>query len=172
MKVRLTHGQMLEKWRLLTLFEPMRGAGIASRTDLTDLDELCAARMRAWYVALLDEANPKLTWPKDIKEEFAMRGNLLVAGERVRRVLGVRMQGWSRAVRPLEGEEARVALRLSSNPFCRGSASNPIAVCTPEGVLAITPHEGAPLEIIGLAEPADGSFELDDRAFETISLTV
>lgn len=171
MILRLTESQMLERWRLLALLEPMRSEGDASRDDLLDLDALCLMRMRAWYSWLLDTAPVEMLKNSDISQHLTLRGDSLILSSRVRRVLTVRMTGWSHSAAPLRDEEARKAMAMLHNPFVETGPDSPCAVVCGNEVRLLTPPEpGATVaEATGIIEPEPGWYELDEQAFSLIN---
>lgn len=176
MMLTLSEEEMLERWRLLTMLEPMAPSGvIASREDYTPLSELSRLRMRAWYARLLDDADPALVPVSNIRRLCSLRATdglwELSLPEGTRRVLSVRFPGWSRPVSPLPPEAARC-----SNPFLSGASGEPAVVQLSPLKLLIDAPMDAPVsindpagEVMATMMPADGSFILDDKAFGLIS---
>lgn len=174
MMLTLTEEEMLTRWRLLTLLEPMAPAGaIAGREDYTPLRQLCLLRMRAWYEGLLDAADPTLVPVTDIRGSCRLyRANdhwLMELPEGTRRVLSVRLAGWSRPETPVTPDEATEC----SNPYISGSCGNPQVVrLSPTRLLIngpVTDVTASTGEVMATMLPADGSYILDEKALGLIS---
>ena len=174
MMLTLTEEEMLTRWRLLTLLEPMAPAGaIASREDYTPLRQLCLLKMRAWYERLLDAADPALVPVTDIRGScrLHLEGGqwLMELPEGTRRVLTVRLAGWSRPAVPVTADEATEC----TNSYLTGSHGNPLVIrLSPTRLLIdgpVTDVTAATGEVMATTLPSDGSYILDEKALGLIT---
>ena len=174
MMLSLTEEEMLQRWRLLTMLEPMAPAGaIIERSDYTSLRELCLFRMRAWYIDLLDAADPSLVPVSDIRSSCDMalvRGQWeLSLPEGTRRVLSVQLAGWPAPVVPRSPAEAST----TSNPYLTGASGTPEVIRTaPDKLVIRGPVTDSPAlagSVFATTLPADGTYILSEKALALIT---
>lgn len=170
----LTEEELLGRWRLLTMLEPLAPDGAtAERSDYTSLRELCLLRMRAWYASLLDDADPSLVPVTDIRSSCTLRHDngvwLMELPEGVRRVVSVRLAGWRRPAVPVTAQSAIPC----TNPYLTGEEGDPVVIRLSPGRLMIdgpvTDVTAATGEVMATTLPADGSYILSEKALALIT---
>ena len=169
----LTRSEMLSRLRLIMGLEPLRTDCSIEYTDGIDVDAVLEQHLRAWYVAMLDDAPPHLLAPTDISrlvvvsECPAPSGVVFDLPALCRRVFEVRMPGWYHtvAVRPPEYCEAVCSRQL--NPFTRATTARPEAVLMPGGrsLMLFPAGQGSvPAMLSGIIDPGADSYVLDEAA--------
>ncbi len=174
MEITLTSDEMLERWRLYRAMEPLRADCVVERTDGLDIDTILRIQMRAWYLDLLDFADPVRLAPVDV----APRSMLLpeADGSAVitlppdcRRLLELKVEGWEIPA-TLTVPGTQLALE-QMNPYTRGSCHAPVAVVNRFRCrIYPLPSPGAAIEwALAAVAPADGSYSMDDSALGLIT---
>lgn len=143
----LTREEMLEKWRLVRHFEPLRSDATVVRSDGIDLDRLLELEIESWYerrlreLAVEDLPQTDVTSSVEMTVESDGSGSVRLPADVVR-VAEVMVDGWSREAKVIEDEECAEALD-QSNRYTRGGSINPVAVVGRCGVLRLyTPPRG------------------------------
>lgn len=137
MLLTFTKAEMLKLWRTAAGLEPLRADCAVERVEGVDADAMIEPRMRAWYLNLLDTAPPALVPVEDVGRSMMIKkdedGATAVAQlpERARRLLEMRMTGWSRSARPCPAAEGARRRALALNPYCAPGAARPL--CAVEG---------------------------------------
>ena len=138
MKVRLTKDEMLKRRRIADGLEPLRSDCSIARTDGIDVDAMLLQDLRERYLRLLDTAPRELLAPENLAGETdshkvdasGVQAALIDVPPSVRRVLGVKMRGWCRAVSVLPSSEMEAVVRRQQNPYTAATAWHPVAVFT------------------------------------------
>lgn len=171
--VTLSKAEMLTLWKQRRHLAPLRADCIIARSDGVDVDSMCIADMRAWYLDLLRYGPRELLAPEDI----ARRSSCVVAPDGVAeipleadvvRVLSVRLSGWT-AEATVETDPHAAAARLQRNPFSRGGACWPVAVSVAgSGVLRVygpVVRAGTPVDLLeAVIDPGPERYILDEAA--------
>lgn len=132
-----TRDDMLRLWRTRAGLEPVRTDCRVEMVEGINADTFIEPAMRAWYLRLLDTADPALLPVDDVHNEIrlvltptrdAATGTL---PPRVRRLLEVRMTGWLNPARPCTPETAQRRHALALNPYSAPGASHPL--CSVDG---------------------------------------
>lgn len=130
--MKLDEAEMLELWRLVRGFEPLRADMSVERTDGVDLDRLLRVEMRQWYerqlATLPAESLPEEDLAGEVKATTTADGAWRV--ELPERCLGVRvvkLASWSRNGR-IEADGDGPTARNQRSEYLRGSASNPVVL--------------------------------------------
>lgn len=179
MLLRLTQPEMLRQWRLLTLLEPLappESDVTITRTDGIDVDALCIARMRAWYLRMLDEAPVALLEVTDIAPLLTLHclpeedAFTIALPRSVRRVVGVRLSGWREPVVPLSPEAAQASALVSSNPYLRGGNCRPVVTLRDRTLHILSPvsPDAGIEQVLVVAEPPDDTYVFDARLLDSI----
>lgn len=163
---------MLERWRLLALLEPSANTEAqAVRSDYTDIDRLLKLKMKAWYISLLDEAQPEYVNHKNITSLCTLTkvsGQLMLnLPQGTRRVLSVRLSNWARGVKPTREETVSEV----TNPYLIGRSGEPVVTMlgSDKAVISGQTDASATLaEVIATVQPTGDLYELDERAFELV----
>ncbi len=137
---------MLEIWRQrLGLCTTRTDASIAE-WDGIDTDAMLLARMRPWYLHLLDTAPPALLPVSEAARQCTLSQSgsshhLILPPSDCRRVLSVKMQGWQRSVQPVGHDmpEGAALLRRLASPYARPGTGCPTAVLMADGRIAVAP---------------------------------
>ena len=177
MKLNLNKAEMLAQWMLRRHLEPVRADCRVERSDSVDLERVCAAEMRAWYLELLATAPAALLSPRDVAGEAEAEASAdgysveVWLPENVVRPLSVRLAGWHRgAVVRLPGgaDERRCASR-----FGAGGIAEPVAFLEPDGRLRLFSRPSlrrAPVvEYLEAAvDTGEELYSFDERALDLI----
>ena len=169
MKLTLTRSEMLARRRLAGGFEPLRTDCTVGETAGTDIDALLSQQIRSRYLELLDTADPALLAPEDVAADTALTpfgpdGVLLSLPSVCRRVLSVRLAGWS-GIAPVLPESALTRVRaMLLNPFTAPGACTPVAVALSGGRVAAWPGGSAALEVIAVCDHGPDIYKIDERA--------
>lgn len=148
MRVSLTKAEMLERRRLASGLEPLRADCTVELTAGIDVDRVLEAQLRRRYLDLLDTGERRKISPENVAELTELRvpetdlsgGVLLRAPESCRRMLELRLEGWTRSADVLPATEAARMISRQLNPFTAATAEHPAAVvisgagdgCAPE----------------------------------------
>ncbi len=176
MKLTLTAEELLGQCKLIALLEPLEGECVTAREEGVNVDRLLELKLRARYIAMLDEGDPALCVARDITGQVSLDD--AGCGTRVielpadcRCVVEVKVSGWTRAVRPVRPDdpEARRRLRLAANPYLQECAMDPWALAE-AGRIRVWGTGDARLErLVAVMEPPDGIYELDRRAIPRLA---
>lgn len=161
----LTREQMLNIWRVKRAVEPSGLNCSITRTDALDINSQLEREMRAWYMALLDEANPAMVPLTNVRD-----ATTVLPSSDASSLLTLRLPEGTR--RPLfvrfEQPDHLIAINYGTLP----SLSNPFDIAPQAGWL--TPREvvvrgakGALLSLLATVDPGPSSYQLDDRALVT-----
>ena len=171
--MKLTHDEMLQLWKLVNAYEPLRADCTVTRSDGIDLDGLLTVEMQAWYDNLLDTAPIEMLCPHDISSRAILTININGHAEielpaDCRRLIEVKLSCWHRPAAIIAEPDAATINRQSS-PFTRGGAMEPVALMLhgrlmlysiPDGTTSIPRVE----RLIAVTKPQDGTYELAERA--------
>lgn len=171
--ISLSKQQMLEIWRKRLGLQPRMADCSVAAFEGIDLDDLIAARMREWYLGLLDNAPAHLIPTADIASDVAIRLDdsplwLTVSlPDSIRRPLSVKLKGWMVSVPVLSVEEAATTVARMASPYARPGVYAPLAVISPMG-LRVTPAAGLVEELIAVSDSGPESYILDESLLSTI----
>ncbi len=133
----LTADEMLERWKLAGLYEPLLTDASISCSDGMDLDRLLQLKIDSWYARQLMDAPLESLPLTEIADQLTLA--MLPDGaarvslpEGTLRVASAMMEGWMRPAAIIADPESPQAL-AQANPFCRGGAARPIAVINRDG---------------------------------------
>lgn len=132
MEVVLSKEEMLEEWLARRYDEPVRWAcGEVVREHEAEFRIKAVREMRGWYLRLLDEGELRYLAPVDGIEGARLAptsdGSMeLVLPAGTRRVVAVRLGGWSRDAEIVEADS--VSAQRQGNPYSRGMTEEPVAV--------------------------------------------
>lgn len=168
MKMSLTKGDMLALWRNLRMAEPLRLDCAVARTDGTDLTAVLEAEMRAWYLHLLSNGDPRLIVPVDVAPTALVSTSaegltVVAASASSRRILSVEFEGWGAPV-AVNSDFGRVS-RAAANPYCREPMVAPLG---PDRI-AVAGARGALRGLNVALDPGPDSYIFDDGALALIS---
>lgn len=168
MKKSLTKDDMLALWRNLRMAEPLRLDCAVARTDGTDLTAAIEAEMRAWYLRLLSEGDPRLIVPVDVAQTALVTTSALglttiEASASSRRILSVEFEGWGAPV-AATGDFGCVC-RAAANPYCR----EPMVAATGPDRAVVAGAQGALKALYVALDPGPDSYIFDDGALALIS---
>lgn len=168
----LTHSEMIERWLLHRYHEMPRGDLAMVRSDGVDLTTIANDEINAWFMNLLDEADPALVDPVDIAPLLEFRHLPDGSAEtklpdKCRRLLSIRMAGWLAPAKIVT--KGSIAELRQHNRLTRGSLANPVTVIdgriarvfTPSGDLTV-------VEATATMIPDDGCYRFSERALSTI----
>lgn len=171
MIVELTRDDMLRLWRTRAGLEPLRTDCRVEAVDGTDADSVLEPMMRAWYLNLLDTADPRLLRTEDVSHEIVLTRcdeHEAVEGmlpERVRRLLEVRMTSWLNPAVPCTPAEAGRRHALALNPYTAPGPTHPL--CSVDGRrLHLQPYvEAGDVLVVARAvtDPGPELYVLDER---------
>ena len=148
MKVSYSREKMLEFCRQHGGLESLSVSCSVEQTDGISFDALLEADMRHRYLDLLDNGPENLLYPKEIGPvaHFDPRPDNLPQGwglveppNGCRRILSIRLDGWSAPALPLPATELPAVLARQANPYTVATAEMPVAVLLPAGSVAVTP---------------------------------
>lgn len=166
---------MLEIWRLRRGLAPCRNDCGIVRTDAAECDLLLAEEIDRWYRRLLDTAPLEMLAVEDIASEVSVSsiGNgvgVIALPDRCRRVVGVRLTGWSRNAE-LVTDPLSIKARMQASEFVRGGTVSPVAIVEKGRLTLYSLDPSCEAGVVSLrcvAEPPAGVYVIDRRAFETI----
>jgi len=164
---------MLGRWMLHCGFEPLRADAAVVRADGIDLEKLMAQRMRQWYLDLLDTAPVELLETDDIAGNLTVTvladgSGLIMLPEECRRLLSIRLEGWTRNAAIVSAGSA--AARRQCNLMTRAGASCPVAVADGREIRLFSPVAGRATvaSAIAVMRPEPDIYRLDERALALI----
>lgn len=163
----LTESQMLARCRLALGFDTLRDDCTVESTSGINVDAWLRPRLRRWYLDLLDTA-PAWLLPVDEAARsvsvVAMTSSPLASitpPPGTRRVLSVKLQGWSVPAVPVSEADAAHRLGRLASPFCRPGARDPLAVIRDDGTLLVAPVDIPKVESLKVIPTPDG-YVLDE----------
>lgn len=178
MTVTFTSRQMLQIWHSCAGLEPLSADCTIERFDGVDVDSRLSELMRQWYLALLDEGDPRLIGqPCDASSLVSLKAAAgdwsatVVCEPSVRRLCAIRLSEWHREVPVVERSEIAHLLPFQANPFSRAGVCDPIAWRNPDGSVHAIPSTASSRVTAASAvvDPGEDSFRLDTRALSTIN---
>lgn len=173
-----TRDDMLKLWRTRAGLEPSRTDCRIEIVEGIDADAFIEPAMRAWYLRLLDTADPALLPVDDVHHDISLTvcpGHEAVEGElpsSVRRLLEVRMTGWLNSAIPCTpvAQPRRHALAL--NPYSAPGPTHPL--CSLDGRrICMRPFtdDGDVLVLArAVVDPGPDRYILDDSLLSTIEI--
>lgn len=162
---------MLRLWRQSAGLEHLNSECSVERFDGIDLDAIIAARMRLWYLALLDEGSPNLIGkPVDATALLSITDGRVMADTSVRRISSLRLSSWERPAEVVDGAAIAGRLGLQDNPYSAAGAVSPIAWRDSGGTVRVAPcgSDDYITEAYAWLDPGDDQYILDERALATI----
>lgn len=165
---------MIARVRSLAAYDSPRADCSIEFNDGIDVDNIIAARVRAWYLALLDEAPENHLAP----ENFAERADIVSDGGYTfitppalcRRIFSIKLAGWKRPVDVLPAEMAADTVRRQLNPYLAASPDEPVAVCCPGAEagtaprLMVWPASDTVELLTAVSDPGPEKYILDESA--------
>ena len=174
MKITLSSEEMLAQWKLRRGFEPLRSAGVITRNDGVDIDQLLRLEMRDWYLNLLCTAPVEMLVTTNIANDIAVvvrdEGvGIVTLPESCRRIVEFQLEGWSRPAKIITNPHCQEAI-LQENPYSRGGCERPVVVIHGNRLFIYSLPSSTPKIVRAMAvmEPADGTYEMDERAVSLI----
>lgn len=166
--------EMLYQWRLRRALLPMREDCTVTRYDGIDLDSLLRLQMRDWYLNLLDTAPLEMLTLTDISADIAVvrrddgLDTVTLPGN-CRRLVEFRLEEWERPAEIVADPHSPVAV-MQTNPFSRGGACRPVAVCHNNTLYLYSVTSAVPkiAKALAVMLPEDGTFEMNERALSLI----
>lgn len=161
----------------------MRADCAVEYTDGIDVDRLLEQELRAWYVNLLDTAPPEMLAPENIAGSTSAQAHIVPGAARIslpencRRVLDIKLKGWSMAVKVLPSEHYQEMVRHQTNPFTASTIASPVAVMAPwspdgvsAAVVAWPPGSIQPQveTLTAICDPGPDKYILDETALATL----
>lgn len=168
-----SENEMLAVWRRRLGYDEARTDCTIERYDGHDINGRLREAMRVWYLRLLDTADPRLL-PHGAVVPAAVhacgsRQLLIELPAGCRRPLLMHAARWERPAAPAADPRALAGLRRLASPFGWPDESCPAVCLLPDGRLVAAPLEEADaFTLDAVAEPADGSYVLDESLLETI----
>lgn len=168
-----TETEMLAIWRRRLGFDEVRADCSVESYDGHDVDGRICEAMRAWYLRLLDTAEPRLLPCEQVSavstQVYGSRQLLIRLPARCRRPLRMHAARWDCAAVADGSDRALAGLQRLASPFGWPDDSCPAMCLLPDGsVLAAPLADGDSFMIDAVVEPADGSFVLDESLLDTI----
>lgn len=166
--ITISADEMLRRWKLLGLHEPLDCGAEVTVEDGTDLDSLLKLRIDAWYLRQLTEAPleqlPLINITQQLTPVLLPCGAARVSLPKgTIRVASVLMDGWSQPA-PIITDPLSAAARAQHNPFSRGTPDMPVAVLDNDRSLTLyTPPPGREPELLYLTavmQPPAGTYRL------------
>ncbi len=178
MTLTLTTQQLLRAWRVYSGLEPVNNGCSIERFDSIDIDSVLAARLRQWYLALLDCGDSRfLGPPSDVSDNVHLDGSSLTLDDTVRRLTVVRLSNWLRDAEVVRPVDVAPVIALCDNPYSAPGPASPLAwqrSCR-EIVLApvIRGADGpAVIKALGYLDPGEDKFILDQSAISQIPFDI
>jgi len=166
----LTAEEMLGRWKLAGLYEPLLADATVECSDGMDLDRLLRLKIDSWYVRQLMEAPLESLPLTEIAGQLTLAmqpdGSARVSlPEGTLRVASAMMKGWLRPAAIITSQDSPEAL-AQSNPFSRGGSARPVAVINSDGSMNLyTPPPGAQPQLLSVKAvclPEKGTYWMTD----------
>ena len=168
---------MLELWRAMRQFEPLRADASVTRTDAFDTDTLLRADLDSWYGKALRTMPLNMLPLTDIASRLTVQmqpdGSGLVAlPADCLRVASVAMEGWLADALVTDDPTSPRAIDQQS-AYVRGGAVDPVAVVTPGAMRLYTPVSSSALllRVECVCHPGPDRFVLTQAMLPEIDLT-
>lgn len=164
--------QLLRAWRTLAGLEPVNNGCSISTFDAVDLDAVLSARLRQWYLELLDSADARyLGPPVDVSSDLVLDGDVVTFGPSVRSLLSIRLSSWQRDAVVLTPADAAGLIALCDNPYSAPGQHSPLAWLRSPRQLVVTPAPATSsiVSAAGYADPGEDTYILDPIALSTFS---
>ncbi|MCM1292515.1 MAG: hypothetical protein NC111_01000 [Bacteroides sp.] len=148
--ISLEPAQLLERCRLLGLYEPLIADSGVEVDYGIDLDRLLMLRIEQWYFKYMASTPVEQLPAVDIADEVEVvtmsDGTALVElPSDVVRIVSVGLEGWLRQAVVI-GDATSLQARVQRNPYARGSAGRPVALHQPDNTLLLfAPGQSAPV---------------------------
>lgn len=171
MKLSLTKAQMLERRRIADGLEPLRTDCAIEFTDGIDIDRMLEHDLRARYVDMLANADPRYLAVECIEPvglaDMKPDGVRLTLPPTCRRVFDIELDTWYRpvAVQPLSMYNAIVSWQY--NEYRAATPLNPVAVLSPDGDILAWP-EGKLVALHGISDPGEDTYVLDESGLSLL----
>ncbi|MBD5351120.1 MAG: hypothetical protein HDR89_09620 [Bacteroides sp.] len=174
----MSASEMLDLWKLLGGYESLNvGVKVTNLADEgVDLDRLLMRRIEGWYATQLLTAPAEVLPVYDIADDVdiypapADGSATVVLPEGTVRLFSVMMAGWQRPAIIINDRRHPLAL-AQSNPFTRATASAPLAIHDPSGVLSLypaTPGEPTLLSLPAIIQPRRDIYLMTDALVDRI----
>lgn len=168
-----TESEMLAIWRSRLGFDELHTDCSIESFDGYDVDSRIRQAMRAWYLRLLDTAQPRLLPCEQVEasstQVFGHRQLLIRLPGRCRRPLRMHADRWCSAAAPDCSERTLLDLQRLASPFGWRDDSFPIMCLLPDGAVVAAPLDcDDTFSIFAVVEPADGAYTLDESLLDTI----
>lgn len=165
--ITLSADEMLQRWKLLGLYEPLLDGASVECSPGVDLDNLIMMQIDNWYARQLSTAPLEILPLTDIADTLTpVRLPDGAAGVSLPpstiTVASVMMEGWQQPATIITNPDSPRA-RAQSNPFCRGRYANPVAILFPDLTLKLYTPPPGPMSLISLktvAMPPKGTYTL------------
>lgn len=165
----LSREGMLERRRLSGGFEPCRTDSTTADSYGVDVDTLLERQMRERYLEFLDKGDVSLLQVDERSQDgtvatYVDGGAVVTPGQACRRVLRVRMDGWSCAADVLPESEFERVLACQRNPYTSADTCSPVAVAGGDGKVYAWPGSDSIVELLCICDPGRELYVLDERA--------
>lgn len=176
MKITLSKGEMLKRFRLAGGLEPLRSDCTVELTDGVALDQMLEEALRRGYAELLARAPQELLATEDVGAALttvrAGREGLGIVSlpDGCVRLFEIEMEGWDRPA-AVEGPEGLAGMLMSlDNVFTTGTPERPRAALGPDGrtvyVHPLTARKVAGAR--GVLDPGPEKFTLDEAGLSEL----
>lgn len=164
---------MLGIWRRRLGYDDVRTDCSVESYDGHDVNGRIREAMRAWYLHLLDTADPRLLPHGPVAAESTQtagpRRLLIRLPDRCRRPLRMTAARWDAPAEADPDPRRLDALRRLASPFGWPDDSCPAMCLLPGGDIVAAPlDEGDAFTVVAVTDPADGSYVLDESLLDTI----
>ncbi len=166
--------EIITLWRRVLGFDPTRTDCTVEAVDGIGIDEWIRPRIRQWYLNLLDTAPARLL-PVN---EFGRAAGITVMGHSIalittpdsaRRVISLKLQGWSRAIVPVAESLASDQLARLASPYGKPGNGNPLAVIRADGSILAAPVDIPVVESLrAVADTSPGTYTFDESLIASI----
>lgn len=175
MMIKLSKEEMLKEWKLRKGMIPFSTSILQiTRADSGSIDEMLQSEIDDWYADLLSREAPELLPQRNFASEVAIidNGDLSIDIELpddAVRVVSIRMSGWKRPARIIENSDSALA-RMQTSRYVSGKTSDPIAVKRGRRLTLYGKSDaGKLIELICVAPPSDGSYEMARQLLKSIN---
>lgn len=175
MMIKLSKEEMLKEWKLRKGMIPFSTSTMQlTRADSGSIDEMLQCEIDDWYAELLSREAPELLPQRDFSKEVNLITNedlsvdIELPDDAVR-VVSIRMSGWKRPARIIENSDSALA-RMQTSRYVSGKTNDPIALRRGRRLtLSSKSDAGELIELICVAPPSDGSYEMARRLLKSIN---
>ncbi|MDE6310519.1 MAG: hypothetical protein K2L96_01715 [Muribaculaceae bacterium] len=177
MKITLSKGEMLERFRLAGGFEHLRSDCAIEATDGVDINALIEEQLRRIYTELLLTGPRELTAPEEfgatMKDAAYLGTNtgLVELPADVVRVYEIKLESWETTADVKDAEEAEALKMRADNQYTAPTTRYPAAATGSDGRTIVVSPAGSPRTVSmarGVRDPGPDKYTLEEAGLSWI----